>query len=240
MKKAKLIACLSLSPLGVIAPTILSACSNTSSYRIMNLANVTDVAIPATDKDESVTLVDNVYIINPNHEAASINIESSTISLDGAKSNLITSTPTFKKGSNNAISIVSTAKWDGTDIDSGDIVLNLELHLDNGPVITCKTNIVFKHDYWIDPQSPLWNITSSSDSKQFTLKEGFDKTSKTGFTWEVAEVPTKYKDNFTFSTSTEGLLLYSNTAAPSDSFKITITAKKDDYLIKNEIRIVGN
>ena len=243
MRKAKLIACLSLLPVVSTTPFISSSCSNTTSYTVMDLPSISYVPVPLNSTGENVTLCNGLYVNDNNHQPISIDETKSTYTLDGADKDLISDVQIVKNTRNDTINVLAKAKWDGKDIAIGNIVLNLELVLTNGTPIDCKTNIILRHDYWIDADYPvLWEIKSGVIGlNQFYLREGFDVTPITsGITWKVVSAPEKYLSKFNFGKTAGyyGLLEYSNEESVNDSFWLIVSAEIDDYYIEHELRVV--
>ena len=237
MKKAKLIACLSLIPAVATASIFLSSCSGTKTYTIANLANTTYVAAAANTAEAEVTLCNDIYVVDPDHQTASINISKSTCNVEGPQKDLISNCHFVKNATNNSIGVLAEVNnWNGVKLEVGSIVLKLELVLDNGTPIDCKTNIILKHDYWISPREP-WIITASGNTKQFQLMEGFLPAKDTGtITWSVYNVPSG--SNFSFSNN--GLLTFNGSTIPHNK-EITINATLTEYSIEQNIWIVdGN
>ena len=236
MRKAKLIACLSLLPVVSTAGAILSSCSNSGTYTIMNLSDITYVNAAQNEENENVTLCNSVYIFKPDHTTAVIDADNSKCTIDGPKSSLISQAQIVKNAANNSISVLAkVSNWDGSTFVPGDLVLKLELKLQDGTPIECKTNIVLRHAYWIFPALPVWNITALPASLQLQLREGLNITPVTNVTGKIAYTPSGHENDLEFDTSTSGLLKYKAAAIPQSPYAIIVTATKDDYLVEKEL-----
>ena len=239
MKKAKLIACLSILSASAVTPAFLSSCSKTKTYTIMNWTATTYVAAAANIQEYDVALCNDIFVVDPNHKVVSIDTTKSTYSVEAPK-DLITDVQIVSNAKNGTIGVLAKVNgWNGEPIIEGAIVLKLKLVLENGNSIECKTNILLRHDYIITPNFPYWLVKGAGDSNQFQIKDGLDaEQPTTGFTWKITEVPSEHANDVAFDNSTPGLLKY-NATAPTNPYKIVISAEKDDYLIEHELWIAS-
>ena len=240
MKKAKLIACLSILPAFALTPAFLSSCSKTKSYTIMNLTATTYVAAAQNKTGYNVTLCNNVFVVDPDHKVVSIDTKQSTYTIEAPK-NLITNVQIVPNAKNNTIGVFGKVNgWDGQPTAEGTIVLKLNLVLENGAEIECKTNILLRHDYRIYPFAPAWVMSTASDTTELSLIEGFDTESPIteNVTWKVVSVPEEYEGKFAFNDQTKGILSFSGTTVPVDQPEIVISASIDDYVIEKSIWII--
>ena len=239
MRKVKLVSCLSLIPIAAIGAATLSSCSSGSSYTIMNMSDITYVNAAQNEENENVTLCSDVYIYKPDHTTAVIDINNSKCTVDGPKKSLITQPHFVQNVANNSVNVLAkVSNWDGSTFVPGDLVLKLELKLEDGTPIDCKTSIILRHAYWIYPEFPVWNVTSPTSTYQLEVREGFTtETPISGVTWNIVDIPEEHKDDIVFDNQTSGLLKYKASAVPTTKYKIIVSATKDDYLVEKELWI---
>ena len=230
MKKAKLISCISVV---ATTPIFISSCSQAKSYTVM-LTSPCTVHAQTNAIAEDVLVASKVYIVDPDHKSATINISESKLNVEGPY--LENPYLVINEEDHSAVDIMADVNnWDGKKIDIGIINLKIEFVLNDKTPIDYTTSVLIDHDYRVFPPNPVIQIgTSVANELSLSLHDGIGDEVSGEVKWSVINTPEGYENKFNF---VNNVLKFSGEPVASLSNKeVKIKASYNDYnIIQNVI-----
>ena len=168
MKKAKLIASLSLLPTLAIAPIFISSCSQSGSYTIMNVDSPCVISA-AKNQTTDLKLVtkEPIYIYGPDHKVVPIVASKSKVTIGGTYADCITNAEIKQYNEQSVnITVSITDKWIGQTMGDNDIYLDVEFALSTKTPIQWRIFIKIIPQYFIKGVGDLIRITPGTEYSQ--------------------------------------------------------------------------
>ena len=251
MRKAKLIASLSLLPTIAIAPAFLSSCSKVNgSYTIMNIPNLCVLKAPTSVESPDVLVASNIFIYGPNKNVETIVAGECTATVGGTNADYIKtgSVKFVQNDDGKSVNIYATvnSNWTG---ESGEtlpnIYFNVQFILHSGMPIHWQINATIIHDYLIKPTKKTWLIDASAGAEQvFYVTDGISSEFQvSGFTWSV-QTELGFESYFSFDTTTPNKLKINSSiqtllGTSGDETEINVIATKGSYTITKSVIVVA-